>query len=639
MRTINRNDSATVRHLEDDDLISYLDGELLPDEQGQARLHLEKCWDCRSRLNLTQSSVENFVRLRQEVLLPKDLPPSGPALDLFRHRLSAHISASQGKPRLSFGFTRLRLAIRNFATHRFTFLTSPIAIRAYAFILVAAVIAVVVLRSNRVTIVSANELIQRAAEAQVNRVSATAQPVVHQKLQLKVKSQTHEESADWEVWHDMKNSRSRSFVTNQTTSADILNDVTRMFEANQMDPKRPLSVASYQAWRSSLAAKQEDVAKIKLADGVEAMTLRTSPTGAVNEGQITEATFTVRSTDWHPVAQKLTVKTADGSTDYELIETQSEVVSVNQVSPAIFGAAAPNVAKADTKASPSLSPNANVAPTTSSPNAAAPVASAELEVEALQLLHQAGADLGEQITVKRAAGGPVRVSGIVETDQRKAEILAALNSLAGNPAVQIDIHTVAEAVAKQKRRSSSPKAITSEGVEIQSTGIAAEPQLRAYFEHQGGNTYERVRQFASRVVSQSNQAMQHLGALRRLVNQFSAGQLRALTPDSRAKWLALVRVQARAYEQESSALRRDLKPIFFPGANDGLPTASISRSDEELKQSVQELFAAGAANDQRIRSAFTMTSGSTRSTSINAPAFWQAMKQAEALAARIANTQ
>ncbi|HTD85120.1 MAG TPA: hypothetical protein VK850_00960 [Candidatus Binatia bacterium] len=519
-------------------------------------------------------------------------------------------------------------------------MTSPIAIRAYVFILAAVVIAVVVIRSNRVTIVSANELIQRATEAQAARINATMQPVVHQKLQLKAKSQTHEESVNWEVWHEMHNSRFRSFVTNQTSAADILNDLTRVFQANQMDPKRPLSAASYQAWRGSLAGKQEDVAKIKLADGAEAMTLRTFPAGAVNEGQIAEATFTVRSADWHPVEQKLTVKTANGSTVYELIETQSEVVSLNQISPAIFGPEQPTVVKADTKASPSLSPNANVGPTTPSPNAIAPVASAELEVEVLQLLHQAGADLGEQITVKRTAGRPVRVSGIVETVQRKAEILAALNSLAGNPAVQIDIQTVAEAVAKQKsRRLTSPRAVTSEGVEIQSTGIAAEPALRAYFERRGAATDSAVRQFAVDMVRKSHQAMQHLGALRRLVNQFSAGQLRALTPDARAKWLALVRAQARDYRQESAALLSDLKPIFFPGASDGLPGSLTIRSDEELKQAIQELFAAGAANDQRISSAFTVTSGGAPVPAINTPEFWQAMKRAEALAARISNAQ
>ena len=80
MRTATKNSNAVVRHLEDDDLISYLDGELLPEEQERARLHLESCWSCRTRLTTKQTSIENFVRLRQDVLLPRQLPPSGPTL-------------------------------------------------------------------------------------------------------------------------------------------------------------------------------------------------------------------------------------------------------------------------------------------------------------------------------------------------------------------------------------------------------------------------------------------------------------------------------------------------------------------------------------------------------------------------------
>ena len=203
-----------------------------------------------------------------------------------------------------------------------------------------------------------------------------------------------------------------------------------------------------------------------------------------------------------------------------------------------------------------------------------------------------------------------------------------------------DIQTVAEAVAKQKSTSpTSPRAVTSEGIEIQSTGIAAEPQLRAYFERQGGNTDEAVRQFASRAVAQSYQAMQHIWAMKRLLNQFSPEQLRTLTPDARNKWLSLVRSHARAYQQQSAALRHDLRPIFFPGANEDLPGGTGISTDDELRRTVQELFTAGAADDQVIRSAFTVTSGSARFTAINTPQFWQAMKQTEALAARIAKTQ
>src|SRR6266567_6243253 len=205
MRTITKNDSTTVRHLEDDDLISYLDGELSPDEQQQARLHLESCWNCRSRLNLTQGSVENFVRLRQEILLPGELPPSGPTMDLFHHRLSAHINSNGRQPRFGLNFARVRSTMRSFThsfkTDRFAFMTSPVAIRAVVFLLAVAIIAVIVIRSNRVTTVSANELIQRAADAQAASIRATTQPVIHQKLQVRARSQAgaREESVSWEV--------------------------------------------------------------------------------------------------------------------------------------------------------------------------------------------------------------------------------------------------------------------------------------------------------------------------------------------------------------------------------------------------------------------------------------------------------
>src|SRR5260370_13355237 len=134
MKTINKNDSAIMRHLEDDDLISYLDGELEHDEQEQGRLHLESCWSCRTRLSVTQTSVEDFMRLKQETLLPRKLPPSGPTTDLFHHRLSAHINSNGRQPHFGFNFARVRSILRSltrsFEVDRVAFMTSPASIRA-----------------------------------------------------------------------------------------------------------------------------------------------------------------------------------------------------------------------------------------------------------------------------------------------------------------------------------------------------------------------------------------------------------------------------------------------------------------------------------------------------------------------------
>jgi len=51
--------------------------------------------------------------------------------------------------------------------------------------------------------------------------------------------------------------------------------------------------------------------------------------------------------------------------------------------------------------------------------AAPVVASADLEVEVLRLLHEARADLGEQLAATRRADGVLHVTGIVDTPERK----------------------------------------------------------------------------------------------------------------------------------------------------------------------------------------------------------------------------
>src|SRR5438874_1955234 len=105
MKTKNNNSSMMPSHIEDERLITFLDGEAEPDSHKEMLAHLESCWDCRSRLSSVERSIENFLRTRQDVLLPPELPPSGPALDLFRTRLAAHQSLTPAQ-----SFFRVHLA-------------------------------------------------------------------------------------------------------------------------------------------------------------------------------------------------------------------------------------------------------------------------------------------------------------------------------------------------------------------------------------------------------------------------------------------------------------------------------------------------------------------------------------------------
>jgi hypothetical protein len=175
-------------------------------------------------------------------------------------------------------------------------------------------------------------------------------------------------------------------------------------------------------------------------------------------------------------------------------------------------------------------------------------------------------------------------------------------------------------------------------VEIAGNTIAAEPDLRAYFARVGKDTDEAVRQYAARMVGLSNQAMDHVWAMKRLLNQFSPEELRALTPEARAKWFGLIRAHARSYQQTTQSLRRELQPVFFPGQSTAGASADGAGIPEtnELSRAVEQLFELGSSNDRVIRSAFTSSSGGAMTTVIKAPQFWQALKNGEAAAARIA---
>jgi hypothetical protein len=265
-----------------------------------------------------------------------------------------------------------------------------------------------------------------------------------------------------------------------------------------------------------------------------------------------------------------------------------------------------------------------------------PEATAELEVEVRWLLNRAGADLGEQVSATRTSDGILHVTGILDTQQRKSEILAALGPVADNPALMLDVETIDEALTKQRSSKTAPASSTEvQGVEVQSSAIAAGPELSAYFSSEGKDD-EAVRAFAAHAVSSSREAMQHLWAMKKLVNQISHSELLTLSEQARAKWLSILRAHAHAYEQKSARLRGELRPVLFSSAPEGGDTTAGENTDlEDLTRTVEQLFEIGSANDRVIRSAFTASTETTAVTAIKTPQFWQAMKKAEALAGRI----
>src|SRR5450432_2300705 len=73
-----------MRHMEDGQLLLYLDGELTRRKAHQVREHLEACWQCRTELEGLQVAVADCVRYRKNVLGTCLPPPPEPWKDLSR---------------------------------------------------------------------------------------------------------------------------------------------------------------------------------------------------------------------------------------------------------------------------------------------------------------------------------------------------------------------------------------------------------------------------------------------------------------------------------------------------------------------------------------------------------------------------
>jgi hypothetical protein len=663
----NHKNSTIPTHLEDDVLIAYLDGELPNEEKAGVCKHLEDCWACRGSLKIIQDCIDNFMIQRQEILLPPELPPTEPALILFQERLEKYKSQSNAISVLSFSSWIKKLNISGYFAQFSSFVSgsSPISVRIGIALIAVVVIVALFFNQTAAPIVSAAELLSNTDEAQRKALTGSPDPVIHQKIQVRrTRNNAQVESVNWETWADsntnsfreaVEEGGSRHFIadkyalhTTESTSVSktrpvLLDELNHILRQNRMNPQNPLSSASFKAWRDSLKEKDEEVTKTSSNDGDKSFELKVTPRGEFGNGQITQAAYSVRADSWSPLELRLEVRAPDGILSFEIIPQKTEILARHQLSPEIF----PNIPVAITP-TPSEFPTENPTPTaspetelaknentnSSTPQVAptsnsqkAQPASAELEVEVLDLLNQAKADLGEQITIKRESDGLLYVRGIVDSSNRKNEILSILRTVRDNPAVRVEIKTIDEAVAEQTKTpipSGTPERLDSQGSET-----AADSELLKYFKSE-----QEARSFSRQMVSRSGRAMSRVYALKRMMEQFNPDELRRLSPEARAKWINLVNLHARTFREETQRIREELQPIF-DGPNVGGGTSVDVKNITDVPGAVQALLDLAAANNYVIRSAFTLSSGNTRFSPIKTVQFWQSLRNAEALAAKL----
>jgi hypothetical protein len=643
-------------HPAEETLLACVDGELSDKESAKVRKHLENCWSCRAQLDELQETITLFVSFRNQIQNRLTAPPPNEWGNFDRQL--AEFAAEVENEKISIpnrlGFWHKFRRSLDFG--EWSPVRKQIGIGSVATVLIVALLWQMVGVQN----VSATELLQNSIGSQTQVISEIPQAVVYQKLRVE---RAGSEAARWEIWRDTTRSRYRQNVnysdaarSESVALAPILRDLSSVLRRNRMNPQRPLSAESFKAWRDSLAAKSEEVAAQNAADG-EFYILKIAVPSDVSDGIISSAELKVRSHDWHVVAEILNVKAGEKTETYAIYEEDFQIQMLSAFKSDFFDEAEnpPTLASVQKETqipptnitpSPGLSPsetlnvNANTLLTTPSPSNAR-TASAELEVEVLRVLNQVGADIGEETTVTRKEAGELLVQGVVESQNRKSEILNALAPLIGQPGLIVRIETSQEAqkrvererdlTAKNKQNQEKDIAVSAEPFE---TGdrIPADAETRRYLRSKGmseNNLTTEVNRFATATLNRSNGILLRALALKNLAIRFSDAQLRSMKPEARNQWLNLIAARASEIENQNRALREELGAVFGGIAASG---ESVDASDEAgLKRAVVHLSELAAANDRAVRAAFTFSSGAS-TDAVKGSQFRQSLGAIEGLA-------
>lgn len=346
--------------------------------------------------------------------------------------------------------------------------------------------------------------------------------------------------------------------------------------------------------------------------------------------QLVRAILTVRRTDLRAIQLTLVIKNGDEIIEYRFVEQSVEQLRPSEVEPSIF-----EVERSSGKiAVPRVTPRSterevvpNVAP-------AVEPASPELEIDVADLLAKAKADRAEQLTLTRTPNGSLLIEGVVDSKQRKEEILAALAPVAKNPALTIHVLAVDETAAVQYLRVTEA---TPANVSSSDETIAVDKELREFLTARNSALKnealdEAVRSLAAGIVNRSYAIVFRAVELKNLYARLERVDPATVSLATRSKWSRLIHEQATELEREARLLRLDLQPLFF-----GNVSGNRQLADEQHSTPVYRVHALALECNDIVRAAFTMSS--QRSTEVKSQHFLQSLIAVELLSGKIKNAQ
>ena len=327
----------------------------------------------------------------------------------------------------------------------------------------------------------------------------------------------------------------------------------------------PLSAAEYAEWRYRSGSSRDLVTR----PGPHLLTLTTTPLSA---GEVLSESLTVRDTDFHPIGRKVDLRNMG---TIEVAELNYDVLPWGDAGSQFDRPTLPNSAL-KIPASPSVN-------------------SVETELAVRYALHKVRADLGEPIDVEQVSGSAsVSVVGIVDSAERKKELLAVLN---GIQHVTSELQTEGEAGARELN---AP--ITREVPDIVNVRSPIEQELQDHF---GDPT--AVEKFSKHAIALSGDVMAHAWALRHLSDRFGDPGARnevALSPGARQLLETMRHDHRLAISDTTNELTQLLSPVLrsmVPADPEPTTRLSLFASAQEVQRLILNLVSgAGSVNTNEV---------------------------------------
>ena len=473
---------ASRKHVAENDLLAFMDGEIRAGTARRIRQHLEACRGCRSRYEEMQRTTFQFMHCRKAIAA-HCMPPSPEGRARFVASLDKLVERNpiSRSERL---MNRARLKIAPIMNPLF----------ASCLVALAAVLALFLVWRSPPT-VAASEILRRSEMSEAHTTGSHGHVVVYQKVRIRTQTTTLERT----VYSDSENRR----LARATHFDPSEIDVKRRLEVAGIDWQHPLSASDFRRWHDSLRDGKDEV---NMGKGV--VTLLTS----TSSSDVAEADLTVRLGDFHATGRRVVFRHLG---TIEISELNYELLSWNATNTSLlFEPDIPSLPVTHSAPDQQAFGRPKVRPTVGDLD--------EAELRARLTLNQANADSGEQIVVTQSAAS-VQVTGVVETNARKQELRNLLRDI---PLVDTSLQSIEEMTPTAKGPNPS-KARAHE------YSAAYQSPLQLYLA-QTSATGQQVSDASRAILEASLTLQKESRALNFLNNRFSAHERNRLTSEGRA---------------------------------------------------------------------------------------------------------